>query len=1492
LLAPVLLFGTDYETSTGSGTYSDDGFVSVRLISTQTGRIEADPTGEFGGDLFVISRGTNRSSGGLISTSLDDAPGRIYRVDPYAVNAFGTSPSQNRRLFAEIPGGGGSLGFGGYENWYDLAFDSTGAFDLTGGGNPSAKLFVTSVDATVIPGVINPSNAIYALRPDGTFVTGSTSPSDPPVFAYSDADAGPPQGAAGVFDNNPAVLATAPGDAFGTALYALDVRCDIGVLSPTTSCQSIEGNVIYRIPPETIPPARLDSPIPQNEVLNRNVEAIVPPVAVPAGANIDIDARAMAFDPNRGIILQGQNGEPAFQLYGGLFVASSDVEALDTALTRILYFPNLTAAPIDFITPVPTSTLLIGDMTFDPIGHMAGGLFLTDYVSGSVLQVVQDPVTGRGIAFPIATGFNVPRPSAITGITPEQAYTEPFSIAFSPDGEILYISDRDGIYALYANTLANTAAGAAIGLTDVRELDAPYTGNGFGAAVIDDGIDSAHLGFRGTVSCGFNPFFGSCGTIAQGVGHGTAVAGIIHQIVPDAVLVPVNALSFAPLVGSGIQELYNGIQYIRDNPVVDDPRTPAIDPVPIVAVNMSLGFNSINYDSDRQAVEEDRSTATPLRFVFQDYLRANGGLGIVPIASAGNSGQDFNGMDGADIPAILNEVVEVVAAYPFGPQAVGADFPDPRGGVPAPPITLGGTVRCVPEAGDSIIYPGKVTAFSSRSQVSDFAGAGTCVSTYGRSLFLSQIPIAPVAQGITMAPLLPNFNGTSAAAPTVAGSFVYTYDVVAEWAAVAATGGVIDPVAFPALAELHRYLLGDLQMADGRFVPQPNLSIRLGAGAIPNLAAYLNPDGVNSILQWTAIPREDVNIGAGPLFPTGTDDDVEQQRLLQSSRYRTYSHVNIATALSAIEGTVALRYFQAHPAQRAALDAAGGPNSPGLITPTDIDCFVTGESLGLDCAGTVTSNDITARAMARLLGGTDRIARRNRFTFLDLVQNERQEGVIRVDQIDQLLSRLLPGPRDFVITNRHASADRRYALESNALRNYHDLLYLSPDSMIGRLDERQRGLSPAQITVGFESPGSLTPLPYPVRDQFDWSDTPRAPYVFVGHAPTNPPPCDRCGGLDQPVPIEVTVAPGSDDLASVADDGTEFVYRLGASGHLIEFRRNTDGAFSRTDVTSATGSAAFRSDVAAVDLAGGGRRSVAGLLEGGRVQHVSFSAGGATVRDITGAHTVDSSLTGYVVRPGGLETELLYGLNQSGELIEHRGVGGNWTSRNVTQSLPGAPALQSGIAAAGATNPRGGDVAFVYGRSTAGHLIEYVRNGATWTARDLTTAVAGPAIAGSLVADVHNEGSTRVRHVFGLDPSGNLVHYFRTGRQRWRVEIVNRLAGGPTLAGEVAAQYDAATGTMSVLGHDRRGRFVEYMNSWAGWTYTRNGRLQRAANFADTTASSTHRIGYAETVDGALAAFWYAEGRWNSQRIDPLADTPASLGVDPTLVELGLASQV
>ena len=63
---------------------------------------------------------------------------------------------------------------------------------------------------------------------------------------------------------------------------------------------------------------------------------------------------------------------------------------------------------------------------------------------------------------------------------------------------------------------------------------------------IDTGVDSLVPNFRGRVATGFSTFsngFGNDDTAAAGNGHGTLVAGVIAQFVPQATLNPVNVFT-------------------------------------------------------------------------------------------------------------------------------------------------------------------------------------------------------------------------------------------------------------------------------------------------------------------------------------------------------------------------------------------------------------------------------------------------------------------------------------------------------------------------------------------------------------------------------------------------------------------------------------------------------------------------------------------------------------------------------------------------------------------------------------------------------------------------------------------------------------------------------------------------------------------------------------------------------------------------------------
>ncbi len=1460
LLAPTVVSGTAWQPF-GTVGATTDGFVSVRLLSTVTGRIEADPTGLFGGDVYVVSRGIPQAGGGIIPPAPPDAIGTIYRVDPYATlgSGFGiTDPAQNKKVFGYIPGGAGAdVDIDAYTAWFDIAFDYKGVFSRVNGG---PTMFISVADQDDPGPGVNPLNGIYAFLPDGSLVANPTPPFNTNLWAFSRRNVAPTDLAPQLdrLDNSPVALALGPGGSFGTDLYVMDGVDDDFFDAPPDR----DGNVLWRVSPGIPAPIDLDA----TAVLHPQVEEILPRVLMPTPNDpdlapyvspVDMDVRAMVFHPGGGVISGGFYGTPAQQVYGGLFMAISDVRFGEVdGVTRIVHFPSITSPPVDLIGPrtildnpnvtgINAPPMLIGDMTIDPVGFFGGGLFFTDYQSKSVRRLWYDPATDSWNEEVFATGFNVPDPDAFP---PDPADTDPgfpdpnddlfgaaaalrvpFSISFSADGQILFVSDADGVWAFYANTLPHTPGGSYIGLTDLKELRAPYDGSGFAAAVIDTGVDGDHLGFQGTVAPGFNTAFTGPGNVDPD-GHGTAVAGIIHQIAPEAVIVPVNVLGF----GFTAQDLYTAVKWVRQNPFADDPRTPKRERYPIVAANMSLGIRfpddpDNNVDSDRHAVQVNKSEAIPLKFEFRRFYKASR-YGIVPVGAAGNEGQFFNGMDGSIIPAVLNEVVEVIAAYPYGPVPPGE----------APPITSDLTLRCQLEPGDNIAFPGKITAFSSRNVVSDYAAPGTCVSTFGLSSLGLEGP--DVVDTNSMAPILPDFNGTSAAAPVTAGSFVLGYDVLDLWYKVRRKGGRIRPND-PALKKLHQYLVRDLSG-----VPSPNMVLRIPRSAIPNFGAYLNPDGVNSIFQWTAVPREDVNIGETYDFPTGTDDDVKQERLLFSDRYRTYSHINIANFVAAVEGSIALRYFRLNPQYWRALARAAG--TPGIITVQDIDRFVANPAI-----------DPTARAMARLLGGGDRLARINRLRFLDLVADERPDNYIGVRQLNRLIRRLLPGPNSFPIQNRWKAARKGYALDSQAMRNYRDLIYLSREHMLWtKLPPEFANKSPRAFSSGARGRSPLMLLP--VTD----SQAQRGGGSSSGNArsyqPVTPGQPMAPEGTDQQF-----VQPGIDNLAGLNADGLQMTFTFGPGGQLRPFLRTQTGWQPSEPVMPTDGQLGAVSYMATVDRDGEGYYDVYGLAINGHLIRYAASPTGWTIEDVT-ATTGGPALSGALraIRlhdpQTGAEQVIVAGVDRNGRLIAYELIGGVWTVRNVTQ-LANLERLSDRTLA---VTHRADDAeairgALLYAVRRDGQLVEIVRTGdGRWISRPVEVRDRVPRIVAGLAAREISENGRIVRRVLGIDRAGNLVMYEKRGR-RWSGQPVSMPLHGPRLQGELELYYDETAQRTYVIGRTKDGQLVVYELGASGWDWSVRNDVPLTGDVAATNTGDV----LVESIDGAIAELLFGGP-------DPLSD--------------------
>ncbi len=161
-------------------------------------------------------------------------------------------------------------------------------------------------------------------------------------------------------------------------------------------------------------------------------------------------------------------------------------------------------------------------------------------------------------------------------------------------------------------------------LLDIKVLRAALaeaTGKDVHVALLDTGVDVTHPDLQGTVARAVEVVPGAQGLACREVpaerqsaqeldpvGHGTACAGIIHQLAPEARLVSVRVIG-ASASGTG-EQFVRGLQWVLDQ---DSPR--------IQAVNLSLG------------TLQDRFAVPLRRLVDQAYFE-----GIVLVAAGNNMG--------------------------------------------------------------------------------------------------------------------------------------------------------------------------------------------------------------------------------------------------------------------------------------------------------------------------------------------------------------------------------------------------------------------------------------------------------------------------------------------------------------------------------------------------------------------------------------------------------------------------------------------------------------------------------------------------------------------------------------------------------------------------------------------------------------------------------------------------------------------------------------
>ena len=201
------------------------------------------------------------------------------------------------------------------------------------------------------------------------------------------------------------------------------------------------------------------------------------------------------------------------------------------------------------------------------------------------------------------------------------------------------------------------------------------------------------------------------------------------------------------------------------------------------------------------------------------------------------------------------------------------------------------------------------------------------------------------------------------------------------------------------------------------------------------------------------MPATDANDGGSlstpPTLPGGTD-------------FPSYASVNVANAVAAIEGYVAINYLFAHHDWQY-IDT----NHDGLVTASEVQTFVdNAAAMGLPEAG----------AMAALLGGTatygavepginnevfnenpdDPAAEQRRFNFFDYAADGQLNGSITMNEFKMLSRILLPSPDAYAIIDRQRASANGFLLDPTAQRELRRLAAHPAHVRVGARSRRSR----------------------------------------------------------------------------------------------------------------------------------------------------------------------------------------------------------------------------------------------------------------------------------------------------------------------------------------------------------------------------------------------------------------------------------------------------
>jgi subtilisin family serine protease len=266
------------------------------------------------------------------------------------------------------------------------------------------------------------------------------------------------------------------------------------------------------------------------------------------------------------------------------------------------------------------------------------------------------------------------------------------------------------------------------------------TGAGMTVAVLDTGLNTAHVDFTGRViaQVNFTPDNNANpNNAADGNGHGTNVGGIIVAngkhvgIAPDARIIPIKVL---PNRTSGdFAWIDKALQWVIDNRSTHN----------ITAVCMSLG-DSGNYTSDLFPFWHR------LRNAIRQKIQLLAAARVAVVIAAGNDFFSHKSQQGMSFPAIIRECISVGAVYDSD----------------------GGGFRYGSGAVAFSSKRGQITPFSQRLHAS--VNADTCTDIFA--------PGAPVtASGIGSPQQSSTQSGTSQATPVVAGLILLLQEFYHRW---------------------------------------------------------------------------------------------------------------------------------------------------------------------------------------------------------------------------------------------------------------------------------------------------------------------------------------------------------------------------------------------------------------------------------------------------------------------------------------------------------------------------------------------------------------------------------------------------------------------------------------------------------------------------------------------------------------------------------------